>query len=360
MNFLNVSIGKVRNVRLSENEDAGAVINWTIAHADPGDIIRIAEGNYLLNTAITVNKPITLIGNGPLTRFIHNAPVSLFGSGVLIGVLAPNVVLRDFSIVADRIADPTMRISAIKIIQGNNIIVDRINFEGITSSCVIAQGPNIHTCAIVNCTANEFYEQFVEIASSPAHDFWIEGNFASSTTSHPDIQGVEPFGIAMTPGLSFPEDQTGLLERVYVINNTINFLGMPDDDRVNTGGVQISSDGANQIPSKPYRQTNYYIAGNSFIGCGWGVRIQEMRNLLDVPSHGYLSVENNTFKSITLHPIDISPQHAEDHIVIGNNLIWRNQAWEPYSGSHMTPNVHKIRNRQIEEGQTEAQAYFLD
>lgn len=83
------------------NLAAGADLQQAVAQAQPGDILRLASGNYRGN--ILIDKPITL--EGPADR---SAVIKGNRSGRTIEVRAPNVTLRQLTVSLSGLSLPAM------------------------------------------------------------------------------------------------------------------------------------------------------------------------------------------------------------------------------------------------------------
>src|SRR5205823_12380768 len=122
----------------------------------------------------------------------------------------------------------------VRIVNNVKVVTLRdLLFRHVTSTCVLIFGSNIQNIEISDNRAEEFYEQFVELASGGVSNVRIERNMVKSTRSHPKLGSIEPFGIMFEPKIS------GEIANVSIIGNRISFESMNKADLINTGGISL-------------------------------------------------------------------------------------------------------------------------
>jgi hypothetical protein len=297
--------------------------------AQDGATIVINEGQHLLNSPIRINKPLHLRGQAKTrTVLTHKANISYLGSSGMIHtgrddrVAVRGMTISDMTLRADRVADPTMRTVGIRVRQNSSdVIIRDIHFEGITSSPVFMIGQNMANIQVINCSANEYYEQFVEAGLQHSRGLLIANNVAKTTKGHPSLGTTEPFPVALTPG--YAGNGSGLIDGVWIIGNDFDHRGMTSAERINTAGVQLSSD--QQAIGNQFGFKNVHIIGNKFRHQGRGVRLQLFRtSAMPSEPHGFVVIENNDFDPIILgvEPFWIEGRATvNDLILIGRNFV---------------------------------------
>jgi hypothetical protein len=315
----------IRQVVCTANVNCSPEIQREIDISSPGDQILLPNGGtWLISRPIIVNKSVHIAGRSRSTTLIHRNPISFGGSGGIFHIDADNVSMSDFTIAADRAADPTflLRTTAIRIKSGStNIAIVGMGFRGITSSAILAQGSQIQNVTVIGSVADEFYEQFVELACGGCSNFAIIGNHARSSLGKPNLGATEPYPVMLTPGLS----AGGLLSDVDIIGNTFDFALMSSNERVNTRGVKLSDD---NWQNKAFAYDDIRIMFNTFLSQGRGVEIRTLQNLGQVSS-GRVEISGNIFNQNVNEPIRIGAK-GNGTVTISDNHIYRRESWGPY------------------------------
>jgi hypothetical protein len=323
------------------DQNCAPLIQGAINAAPPeGKAITINAGTHLLSSAILINKSgIHLRGQGESrTVLTYKTNVGMGGSAGLIFTgadilpdgsrpVVTGIAISDLTI---RGTDPLTRVSAIRLRHlTQNMVIRNVRFEGITSSAILINGWRINNITIVNNSAREYYEQFVEVAAQFSADFLIANNHAYTTKGHPNLGSVEPFPVAITPGHA--GNGSGLIERVRIVGNRFEHFMATASEAVNTVCVQISEDQA----SKGYQFGfhDIYVIGNYCRGQGRGFRLQLFRtSLMPVTPRAYFAVEQNEWVHQVLEPVHIGARGAttNDLVLIQRNLTRLREAWPPY------------------------------
>jgi hypothetical protein len=185
------------------------------------------------------------------TVLVHKTNINYAGSAgiVFIGCddKAPlrGVTVSDFTLKADRVANPALRTTAIRVLYGTSDLVIRdMHGEGITSNFIHVGGWHMENIKILNNTGNEYYEQFVEVSLQHSQGVLIAGNTAVTTKGHPALGPTEPFAVMLTPGHS--GSASGIIDKVWIVNNDFSHKGISINEQGNSGGVQISEDQASR------------------------------------------------------------------------------------------------------------------
>jgi hypothetical protein len=131
-----------------------------------------------------------------------------------------------------------------------------------------------------------------------------------------------PFPVMLTPGHA--GNHSGIIDRVWIVNNIFDQRAMPAPKKVYTAGVQLSEDQAGKGYQFGFKNT--HIVGNKFYGMGWGVVSQLNRtSLMPDEPHSVLNIEDNEFRNMLLgggfQSIRISGRsQPNDLVYIGRNL----------------------------------------
>jgi hypothetical protein len=336
------------------NVDCAPAIQKALAAAPDGGTVTLPAGQHLVASPIRINGPLHLRGAGRTqTVLVHKQNINYAGSAgiVFIGrddkTALRGVTVSDFTLKADRIANPALRTTAMRVRYGTSDLVIRdMHFEGCTSNCIAIGGWHMSNIKILNNTANEYYEQFVEISLQHSTDILVAGNIAKSTKGHPALGPTEPFCFMLTPGHS--GSGNGIVDKVWFVNNVCDHRGIGIGEITNSGGVQISQDQASA--GYQFGFGRMYVTGNKFYDMGRAVRLQMWRTSSTVPvspGGGYLAIEGNEMSNIINEPISIenSPAGAtaNDFVFIGKNEI-RARGYTPFYKVIGPTTVVKYRN----------------
>lgn len=256
------------------------------------------------------------------------------------------ITISDMTLRADRAANPDLRTVAIRIrSRTNNVVIRDVHFQDITSSCVLINTWNSKNIAIVNNTAHEYYEQFVEIAAQFTSDILIAGNTVVTTRGHPKLGSTEPFPVAITPGHA--GNGSGLVERVWIVNNVFDHKMVDWLAAGNTVGVMLSEDQASR--GYQFGFNDIYVIGNKMRGQGRGVKVQLFRTaLMPTTPSAYIAIEQNEFANMVTEPIAIQKTGAtiNDFVLIGRNVTRLRESWPAYK-LDTTATLVKYRNQCI-------------
>jgi Pectate lyase superfamily protein len=284
--------------------DCARLIQKAIDAATDGSTVTVNTGQFVVASPIRIYKPLHLKGQGKArTVLTHKVDIGYGGGGGIIHIgkdaeVLNGVTLSDFAIRADRVAQPKLRTTAIRIRnRASNVVIRDMHFEAITSSVILIVSRYSQNIAIINNTVNEYYEQFVEISAQFSSDFLIANNTVITSKGHPDLGATEPFPVALTPGHS--GNGGGLLERVWIVNNVFEHRIIDAGQRGNTVGVMLSQDQASL--GYQFGFNEIYIIGNKIKNQGRGVRVQLVRtSKMPVDPSAYVTIQGNEFGSHSL------------------------------------------------------------
>jgi hypothetical protein len=295
--------------------------------------------------------------------FTHRANIGTGGSSGIFHVARdlseplPGITLSDFTIRADRAASPSMRTVAIRARNRlEDLTIRDINFEGITSSCILLIGQHNRRINIINNSCREYYEQFVEVAMQHSSDVSIANNVAYTTSGHPGLGATEPFPVAITPGHA--GNQNGLIERVRITNNVFEHFMADRGAAGNTVCVMLSEDQASK--SYQFAFHDIYMIGNRCHGQGRGFKIQLFRtSRMPVTPSAYIAVEQNEFVHHVVEPIHIQKTGANpnDVVLIARNLTRLRESWPAYKIDAGGATVQKVGNTCIHPSKPEGPPY---
>jgi hypothetical protein len=353
------------DVNCVPEQNCAPLIQGAINNAQEGATITINAGQHLLSSPVLINKArIHLRGQGRTrTVFTHRANIGTGGSSGIFHIgrdlpePLPGITLSDFTIRADRGASPTMRTVAIRVRNRlEDLTIRDINFEGITSSCILLIGQHNRRINIYNNTCREYYEQFVEVAMQHSSDVSIANNVAYTTRGHPDLGATEPFPVAITPGHA--GNLSGLIERVRITNNVFEHFMVDGAAAGNTVCVMLSEDQA----SKGYQFAfhDIYMIGNRCRGQGRGFKLQLFRtSLMPVTPSAYIAIEQNEFVHHVVEPIHIQKTGANpnDVVLIARNLTRLRESWPAYKIDIGGATVQKLGNTCIHPSKPEGPPY---
>ena len=327
-------------------DDAKAFQSTVDSLPSSGEVIRIPPGTYLFNRPLIILKPVHLLGAGPPTILSHQVELSTDGQANFIriggaGPVTENVTISDLTMQSPRRDD--LRTVMIRIVNNvDGVKIRNVGFKNVASTCVLLFGSNIKNIDVSDNRADEFYEQFVELASAGITGVRIERNVAKSTRGHPKLGPTEPFGVVFEPKIP------GEISDVSIVGNLFSFDGMSMSELVNTGGVSLSTG-----PTSPLLYRRILIKDNIIRTTGVGIRVQLLRSG-GAGGPGSVDITGNRIEGATSHGILVtggSDLTHRDAVSITGNIIrgYSAQAYYQYDGIRLDGNLVKpeIKGNQI-------------
>jgi hypothetical protein len=314
------------NVKGVVDVDIAPAINAAIKAAAPGDLIVLPEGEWRQSTAVVVNKPVNITGkNRRETSLFHSDNINLAGENGCFHVQGQNITMYDFTIKAIRTPGFNLRTSAIRVMSDtSNVAMVGMGFKAITASVFLVIGRRISNIQIVGNSANEFYEQFVELACHGSN-IRVANNLARSTSGNPFIGSTEPYGLMTSTGIV-----EGVLTGVDILNNTFDLAEIQPGDQAMTAGIRIGDD----FKENGVAYGDFRIKGNTFMGGAHGITVMLLQ--YDVsPEHydanGLVEISGNTFVRNMAENIEVQ-KNAFDHgkITIKENHFYTFFGFAPY------------------------------
>jgi hypothetical protein len=319
----------VPNDNADDSESFQAAVN-ALPHS--GGRLLIPAGIYLFSHPLLLQKSVELLGAGAATILAHSTDLGSNGEANFIRIGGSAAVTRDVTIRGLTLEGPQrsdLRTSMIRI--ANNVKGVRIQdvlFKNISSTCILLYGNNIQNVEISGNRAEEFYEQFVELARGGISNVRIDRNVAKSTRGHPKLGSIEPFGILFEPKMN------GDITDVKIISNEVSFDGMSRTELVNTGGISLGvGDGV------PYLYRRIIVQNNTIRTVGVGIRVETLRSGA-VSGPGSVAVRKNRIEGAQSHGIQVSPAadgSHRDRVSLAENTIrgYSAQAYNRYDGIHL-------------------------
>lgn len=238
-----------------------------------GGIIRIPAGTYVFNQPLIIQKPVQLLGAGPATILSHSGDLGSNGQANFIriggaGHVTEKVIIGDLTMQGPERSK--LRTTMIRIANNvDGVQIRNVGFRHVSSTCVLLFGGNIRNIDVSDNRADEFYEQFVELASGGIRGVRIERNVANSSRGHPNLGSTEPFGVIFEP------KGPGEIADVSIVGNTISFDGMTMSEAINSGGISLSTGGEG---GSAFVYRRVLIKDNLIRSAGTGVRVQTLRS----------------------------------------------------------------------------------
>jgi hypothetical protein len=312
-----------------------------------GGAIVIPAGTYLFNNPLIIQKSVHLAGVGPTTILTHSTDLSTDGQANFIRIGGAAAVTKDVSISDLTLQGPRgkdLRTSMIRIV-GNvkGVKIRNLSFRHVSSTCILIEGDSSQNIEISDNRADEFYEQFVELASGGISGVRIERNVAKSTRGHPKLGPIEPFGIAFEP------HAPGEIIDVSIVGNLVSFDGMTKGELINTGGVSLSTG-----DPTPYVYRHILVKDNIIRTVGVGIRVQTLR-AGRVGEPGSVVIVGNRIEGATSYGIQVNAAgdglHRSDTVSIIENTIrgYSGQAYYQYDGIRLEGSAvgPEIRSNQV-------------
>lgn len=311
----------------------GTDIQDAIDDAASGDIIVLPDEVITCTTPIYAQgKSLTIMGAGSTCEVRTVGNVSQFGTGAIFALGAwdgeatttSNLRLTGFKITCTR-ADTSARTNAIMIgARIDNIILDHMRFEGITSTCILIVGSltpaTSSKVTIVHNVADEFWEQFVEIRAGDIEKVTVAYNTVSTSNVSPSFGGAtKPYGVIIT--LEAGSDRT--VNEYTIAYNDIDFSGLTGTDRINSNVIQIS-----EAVDKPNLQTNINVLGNTIVGGDAALKVQYMHGEFGDYADDLTSYWTMTESGATAR----ADSHSTNHLAVTGTV---GQADGPDAGRYM-------------------------
>jgi hypothetical protein len=318
------------------------------AYATGGMQTVVLPNETIIQTATCTirDAPVTLTGSGPLSNLKVTSDLTLFGSGMqfFIGgqdagpALPGPIILRDFIIEHDRAT--VVRMNGIDIGQWlRGLYLQNLTFKTITASCIaVVTNPSIAARSeglrVLGCTANEFYESFVDDHQGSIHDFAYIGNTCATSTANPNGSISSPYGI----NIDLEAGGEGVVDVGVIQNNSFTFTGTAQGNVSNPSlGVSLNfSQGVIQ-----WRYDRIAVKDNHIVGPYYGIYIgatywpTHQNDLTDPDTEANFRrgsgayneftgnlVEGCVGEQIYMHPTDVpSPVLLIRYIVANNELV---------------------------------------
>jgi hypothetical protein len=327
-------------------DDAKAFQSAVDSLPSSGGVIRIPPGTYLFNRPFIIQKPVHLLGAGPATILSHQVELSAEGQANFIRIggatfVTENVTISDLTMQGpERSSFRTPMVRIVNNVEG--VKIRNVGFKNVSSTCVLLFGSNIKNIEVSDNRADEFYEQFVELASASITGVHIERNVAKSTRGHPKLGPTQPFGVVFEPKIP------GEINDVAIGGNSFSFDGMSMAELVNTGGVSLS-----RGPTSPLLYRRILIKDNIIRTTGVGIRVELLRSG-GASAPGSVDISGNRIEGTASHGIVVTGGKDLAHrdvVSITGNIIrgYSAQAYYQYDGIRLEGNLvePEIRGNQI-------------
>src|SRR5262245_35463929 len=185
----------------TDGTDATPALTAALAALPDGGTLQLPAGRYLLDSPLVLQRSVTLQGAGSSTVLYHQRNLATSGAANLLRIGGANALTTNVRVMDLQLEGPSqsaLRTPAIRIAAHTyGVLLTRLHFQDISSSCVLILGPDVQDITIRDNTATEFYEQFVELASGGIRAVLIADNTTRSTRGHPALGATEPFGVAV-------------------------------------------------------------------------------------------------------------------------------------------------------------------
>jgi Pectate lyase superfamily protein len=297
-----------------------------------GGAIVIPAGTYLFNNPLVIRKPVRLTGAGPATILVHRNDLGTDGESNLIRIGGATEATTDVSIsglTLEGHQGEHLRTVLIRVVSNvKGVKIRNVFFRKASSSCVLITGNHISDVEISDNTADEFYEQFVELGSGGLSEIRIERNVVKTTRGHPKLGSTEPFGIVFEPVIG------GEIRDVFIVGNQLSFEGMSKTELINTAGISLS----HGLVS-PYVYRRIFVRDNTIRTTGVGIRVQTLRDG-KVSGPGFVVIAANRIDGAESYGIQVNNSGDagyRDIVSITGNIVrgYGGQAHNRYDGIHL-------------------------
>lgn len=301
-----------------------------VSQVSPGGTILLPDETIVQTSGLKLaTKPVSIIGSGPNSNLKHLGNLTIAGSGRAISLEEQSgITLANFGIEGNTTQGKGWRTQAVVIgPNSKNITLRNLRFKNISATCVAIKsfqyaGALTEICDvnIDHCTADNFWEQFVELGSG-LHDIYITRNNIKTHSRNAQVSGTPPFGLIV----DIETPPAGEIYNVLFAHNVVDFSLLPD--RRNAIGVQVCEGRAD-----PWRYTQIEIVGNTFLGCYQAIRYQGTRGV-GQPGGTIVYACNNYAENIVLEPVridGIGAVDASDVFVIAGNRYKPRIAGQPF------------------------------
>lgn len=298
-----------------------------VEQVPPGGTVLLPDETIVQTSGLKlVTKPLSIIGAGPNSNLKHLGNLTIDTSGNAIKVAQQSgVTLANFGIEGNTTQGRNYRTQGVVIANNSqNITLRGLRFKNISANCINLKSygtlTEISNVSIDSCTADNYWEQFVELGSG-LHDIVITRNDIKTHSSNVQIGSILPFGMM----LAVERLPAGEIHNVLFAYNRVDFNRLPD--RRNAHGVQLA-----QGRADPWRFNHIEIVGNTFLGCGHAIRYQGMRGA-GQPGGTIAYFVNNYAENILWEPVRIDPggiEDASDVFVMAGNRYKPRVASQPF------------------------------
>jgi hypothetical protein len=350
------------NAIADDNQDDSKAFQAAVdALSRSGGTIFVPAGTYIFDNPLLIQKPVHLQGAGPTTILSHNKELSTDGQANFIRIGGAAIATEDVTISDLTIQGPQgkdLRTSMIRIVSNvKGVKIRNLSFRNVSSTCVLIFGSNIQNVEILDNRADEFYEQFAELASGGISGVRIERNVAKATRGHPKLGPTQPYGVVFEP------KAPGEINDVSIVGNQISFEGMRQTELIHTGGISLSTGGP-----VPFLYRRILVKDNIIRTAGVGIRVQTLHSGR-VSGPGSVEIAGNRIEGATSNGIQVNvagDNARSDAVSIIENIVqgYSSQAYYQYDGIRLDGNLVKpeIRGNQIlplTDGGTNAGRYGI-
>ena len=184
-----------------------------------GEISVLDPGGY---GALTVTKSITIQGTGTLASGLNSSV-----NGFLINAAGIKVVLRDLSING---AGTTLGVNGVRLIQGGQLILERVNIQNQSGRCVSIEAPS--QVQLTDVTLSNCLIGYAAIPSAPPqviksvlNNVRIFNNSTGVFISNGGITHINESNISNNTNQGIVAEQNSGTTRVNVYNSIISSNG---------------------------------------------------------------------------------------------------------------------------------------
>lgn len=264
--------GEVPNAVVIEPGTSWDDTKTIIGAAESGAVVYLPNETVTMTSAILLQKPITLIGAGPNTKWLEVAQIHLFGSAHPVWVGNENgdpidgIRFLNFAIEHDRTNywRGGMIFCLSKL---TNVEIAYMRFYYSQASCINVYGTENSNFYIHHNFMWDFWEQGVEIGGSGITNATIAYNRMTVFSNNTNIGSTKPIAIflGMETGTTGPNE----IINVSVDHNQIDFSPMDFEPSFNTMGIALQK-GHNDYD---WRTTGVSITHNRVMSADFGIRL---------------------------------------------------------------------------------------